>query len=85
MSKARILVEWSIGGVKSTFRVLRQRPQDEDMRPTLFETCLRMWNFRVRRTHVSEAAKVFSRGDDMVEVGHDAEDEFNVDFHEVEE
>ena len=84
VSKARILVEWSIGGLKSTFRILRHKLIDAGLRPAIFEACLRLWNFRVRTMAVSEVAKVFSRSEDLLEIPHDPSEEFNVDYVEPE-
>jgi hypothetical protein len=83
VSKARILVEWSIGGLKSTFRILRHPLLDAELRPIIFEVCMRLWNLRVRTMAVSEVAKVFSREEDMLEVLHDQAAEFNLNYVEI--
>jgi hypothetical protein len=82
VSKARIMVEWSIGGLKSTFRILRHKLMSASLRPIIFEICLRLWNYRVRTMNVSEVARVFSRDEDLGQVEHNPGDIYNVDYVE---
>jgi hypothetical protein len=71
VSKARVLVEWSIAGLKTTFRQLLQKLEPADMREALMDVCLRLWNYRVRTMGVSEVAKVFTVDEDLAEEEHD--------------
>jgi hypothetical protein len=82
VSKARILVEWSIGGLKSVFRILRHRLIDTSLRPLIFEACLMLWNYRVRTMAISEVAKVFSWTEELSEVPHDPDERFNCEYVE---
>ena len=63
ISKVRILVEWSIGGLKQTFRILGTKlAGDSASRETILEVCFKLWNLRVRCMGISEARTVFSAG-----------------------
>jgi hypothetical protein len=78
VSKARILVEWSIGGLKKTFRILEQKlPGKAAHRALVFHVCFALWNLRVRTTHCSEVAKVFSLDEPLVVYPHDPAQQYN--------
>jgi hypothetical protein len=60
VSKARILVEWSIGGLKKTFRILEHKLVGTSRwRDAVFRACFQLWNFRVRLMNCTEVPKVF--------------------------
>ena len=66
VSNVRILVEMSIGGLKDTFKILRhslpkstKAKESANLRELVFDLCFRLWNYRVRRMHISEVATLF--------------------------
>jgi hypothetical protein len=61
VSKVRILVEWSFGGLKKTFQILQTRlPRTSSGRKIIFELCFHLWNYRVRTMRVGEVVRVFN-------------------------
>jgi len=72
VSKTRILVEWSLGGLKSKFHVLHQKlPGDPERRQLIFDCCIPLWNYIVRTVGNCEVATVFGGDGELTEVQHD--------------
>jgi hypothetical protein len=81
IARARVMVEWSIGGLKNTFRILAGKlPGAVAERSRVLETSFMMWNYRVRTTNISEVAKVFDPSESIRQMRHRATQLFNLSW-----
>lgn len=70
--RTRILVEWSLGGLKSKFSILHQKlPGSAERRQLVFDCCFHLWNYMVRTVGNVEVASVFGGLCELAEVPHD--------------
>ena len=67
---------------QSLVRILVEWRSEKELRETIFEVCLRLWNFSVRHMGVSQVAAVFSDAetdDDLqAKLHNDEADRWNV-------